>query len=105
MGKTVVSFYEVPEGRNVIANFQLVYSDGGKEITRSKPHTISLGVDCDPVVELAGVNTYLQTHPNFLWPAIPESELNRAYALCAAEHTPEVKAAFEIWKKSLAEKQ
>ena len=97
--KKIVSFFEIPEGRNVIAHFQCVMEENGIEISRSNPHTVNFPPDTENFdVILAAVNTDITTRPGMLWPPIPAEEWERAVRLCMAEHTPEVQAAYEIWK-------
>jgi len=33
------------------------------------------------------------------WPPLPKEDWDRVVAHCMIEHTPEVKAAYELWKQ------
>jgi hypothetical protein len=91
---------ELPESRSVVAHFLMVVEEDGRELVRSKPHTVSFTPDVDAAAKFVEVNANITTRPDMLWPAIPAEEWARAVAVCNAIHTPEVKAAYEAWKAS-----
>lgn len=95
--KRVVVFYEVPEGRNVIAYLQLVIEEDGRELARSKPHAVNFPPDCDASAWLEENNRYLQNHPDFQWPEIPAEIVENTLRLVASQHTPAVRAAYATW--------
>lgn len=99
MQRTFLSQMEITEGRTVVAYFQRVIEEGGKELARSNPHTIGLTPDTDYAATLAAVNQDITTRDGMQWPPIPQADWDRVVAHCEIEHTPEVKAAYEAWKQ------
>jgi hypothetical protein len=92
---------EIPEGRNVMAYFVMVIEDNGIEVARSKPHLVNFMPDADADAMFDEVNANITTRDDMLWPPIPRAEWDRAVDVCTTVHTPEVKAAYEVWKASL----
>lgn len=90
---------ELPESRSVVAHFLMVVEEDGREVSRSNPHTVCFAPDADPAVMFDQVNANITTRLDMLWPAIPADEWARAVAVCQSVHTPDVKAAYETWKK------
>lgn len=98
--KTILIQTEIPECRAVIAHFlQIVYADDGKEVGRAKlPHTVTILPDADLDWTLSDVNQDITTRKGMKWAAIEPEEWARAVGHCAVEHTPEVKAAYALYK-------
>ena len=93
--RTALIQTEVPEGRNVIAYFMCVVEECGTEISRSNPHIVNFMPDADHAAILVAVNADLV---KMGWAEIPAEEWARATGHCEVEHTPEVKAAYELFK-------
>jgi hypothetical protein len=99
--KTILLEIELPEGRNVVAHFQMQILDGDIIVARSNPHTVNFmpeDQDFDALFAEINANITTRRDEGFPWPPIPADEWARAVAVCSAVHTPEVKAAYEQWK-------
>lgn len=97
--KTVVlDQMQMPQGRNVIGDFVMVLTENGREISRSKPHTINIPPDGDYAAILKANNDDIATRPGLQWPAIDSDEWRRFTDHCAIAHTPAVKAAYAAVK-------
>ena len=99
--KKIVVYYEVPGGRNVIAYFQMVLMEDGRELSRSQPHNVNFSIDCNAAEWLEENNQYLQHNKDFLWPEIPNYLIANTLAIVASQHTPEIKAAYATFKAAL----
>jgi len=99
MQRTFLSQMEITEGRTVVAYFQRVIEEDGKELARSNPHTIGLSPDTDHEATFKAVNQDITTREGMQWPPLPKEDWDRVVAHCMIEHTPEVKAAYELWKQ------
>ena len=102
--KTVLAQMELPEGRNVMAHFQMRVVEGDSIVAKSNFHTVNfMPEDYDFDDYLNKINQDITTRngsdePSFPWPPIPAEEWQRAVDVCNTVHTPEVKAAYQIWK-------
>ena len=90
---------EIPESRDVVAHFLMVIEDGEMPPIKSRPHTVTFKPDANPDMIFQTINDNITTREDMRWPPIPSDEWARAVAVCQAVHTPEVKAAYELWKQ------
>lgn len=102
--KTVLWQTEITPDRSVRCFFLRAFYKDGVEVARTdKPHVILLRPDSDYDAVLADNNADITTRDDMKWPEIGEEEWARAVAHCRVEHTPQVKAAYEVWKTRVAQ--
>ena len=90
---------EVSEGLHVTAFFMMALSENGVDISRSSPHAVGFSPDTNAAQKFAETNANITTRPDMQWPEIPADQWQRAVDICNGLHTPEVKAAYEMWKQ------